>query len=182
MNARLAILAAALLAFGAAPRPLPAQDPPTDEDPKEKKKRIREEDASALYDKAKKLFDEGKFQEAQDQFRMLRARYLTTRAFLDNSEAIDDMITDCGFKVAHAGLGALKIGKLPHVDTQLGFQFNPPEGWRGIPNWQKFFGDSDTSEAKYGGESYRVCRYTSRWLESLHLKAYKTYAANSVQE
>ena len=182
MKSLIALWVGALLVLGAVPLPLRAQDPPSDEDPKEKKHRIREEDAAALFEKGKKFFQEGKFHEAQDQLRMLQARYFTTRAFADNAEEVDSMITDCGFKIAATGLGALKISKQSHIDTLLGFQFNPPEGWRGIPNWQKFFGEADTSEAKYAGQSYRVMRYTSRWLESLHLKGYKTYAANSIQE
>jgi len=178
MKALLTLLAAAAL-FGAVPQ----DPPPADEDPKEKKERIREEDASALFDKGKKLFGEGKFQEALDQLKMLRSRYFSTRAFGSNAEEVDTMITDCGFKVAAAGMGTIKINKKQaHIDTLLGFQFNPPEGWRGIPNWQKFFGEADTSEADWRGQSYRVTRYTSRWLESLHLKAYKTYAPNSIQE
>ena len=177
-------LAFAALVFGAAPLPLPAQDPPPqDEDPKEKKERMREEDATALFEKGKKLFGEGKFQEAMDQLKMLRSRYFSTRAFAGNAEEVDTMITDCGFKVAAAGMTTIKINKKSaHIDTLLGFQFNPPEGWRGIPNWQKIFGQSDTSEADWAGQSYRVTRYTSRWLEGLHLKAYKTYQPNSIQE
>src|SRR5688572_24323062 len=182
MNVRLALLAA-LFAFAAAPLPLPAQDPPAEEDPKEKKRKMREEEAGSLFEKSKKLFEEGKFQEAQDQLKTLRSRYFTTQAFLENSEAIDSMISDCGFKVAAAGMASIKINKKQaHIDTLLGFQFNPPEGWRGIPNWQKLFGQADTSEADWRGETYRVTRYTSRWLESLHLKAYKTYAPNSIEE
>ena len=183
MKALLALLAGTFLFIGTAPVPLRAQDPPADEDPKAKKERLHEEAAAALYEKSKKLFEEGKFQEAQDQLKMLRNRFFSTHAFSANADEIDSMITDCGFKVAAGGLATLKINKKEaHIDTLLGFQFNPPEGWRGIPNWQKFFGEADTSEVKYSGESYRVLRYTSRWLESLHLKAYKTYAANSVQE
>jgi hypothetical protein len=177
MKALLALFAAASL-LGAV-----AQDPPTDEDPKDKKHRIREEDAQALFEKGKKLFEEGKFQEALDQLKMLEARYFTTSAFGSNAEEIDSMITDCGFKVAAAGMATIKLNKKQaHIDTLLGFQFNPPEGWRGIPNWQKIFGQSDTSEADWRGQSYRVTRYTSRWLEGLHLKAYKTYAPNNIGE
>ena len=43
-------------------------------------------------------------------------------------------------------------------------------------------GSSDTSEADWAGQSYRVTRYTSRWLEGLHLKAYKTYQPSSLEE
>jgi hypothetical protein len=176
-------LALAALVFGATAPSLPAQDPPADEDPKAKKERMHEENATALFEKGKKLFEEGKFQEAQDQLKMLRARFFSTRTFGSNAEEIDSMITDCGFKVAAAGLGSIKINKREaHIDTLLGFQFNPPEGWRGIPNWQKVFGEADTSEADWRGNSFRVTRYTSKWLESLHLKAYKTYAPNSIEE
>ncbi|HKS17198.1 MAG TPA: DUF1570 domain-containing protein [Planctomycetota bacterium] len=178
MKALLALLAAATL-FGAVPQ----DPPPADEDPKEKKERIREEEAASILEKAKAFFTEGKFQEALDQLKMLRARYFSTRAFGGNAEEVDTMITDCGFKVAASGLASIKINKKSaHIDTLLGFQFNPPEGWRGIPNWQKFFGEADTSEADWRGQSYRVTRYTSRWLESLHLKAYKTYAPNNIEE
>src|SRR5687768_1676534 len=104
-------LALAALVFGATAPPLPAQDPPADEDPKARKERIREESATALFEKSKKLFEEGKFQEAQDQLKTLRARFFSTRAFSSNAEEIDTMITDCGFKVAVAGLNSAKFNK-----------------------------------------------------------------------
>ncbi len=184
MKALPALVVGTLLFFGPAPLLLRAQDPPpSDEDPKAKKEKQREEDAAALFEKGKKLFEEGKFQEAQDQLKMLRARYFSSSAHMQNAEEIDTIITDCGFKIAATGLATVKINKKQaHIDTMLGFQFNPPEGWRGIPNWQKFFGEADTSEVDWAGRSFRVTRYTSKWLEGLHLKAYKTYAAGSVQE
>ena len=74
MKSLIALWVGALLVLGAVPLPLRAQDPPSDEDPKEKKHRIREEDAAALFEKGKKFFQEGKFHEAQDQLRMLQAR------------------------------------------------------------------------------------------------------------
>src|SRR5882762_721685 len=123
---------AAALAGVAVPRSAPAQDPPPqDGDPSEKKKQQREDEAAAILEKAKAFYTGGKFQEAQDGFRLLRHRYLQTRAYLDNSEEIETMINDCGYKVAATGLGTVKINKkMPHVDTLLGFQFFAPEGWR----------------------------------------------------
>jgi len=183
MKFLMALLAAALAGV-AVPRSAPAQDPPPqDGDPSEKKKQQREDEAAGILERAKEFYKGGKFQEAQDGFRLLRHRYLQTRAYIDNSEEIETMINDCGYKVAATGLGTVKINKkMPHVDTLLGFQFFAPEGWRGIPNWQKLFGQADTSEADWRGHSYRVARYTSRWMESLHFMAYKTYAPNDINE
>src|SRR5687767_3213372 len=119
MKALLAPLLGAVLAFGGFAHPLPAQDPPpADEDPKEKKQRMREEDATALFEKAKKCFQEGKFQEAQDQLKLLQSRYFSTRVFAENAEEIDTLITDSGFKVAATGLATIKINKkAAHIDT-----------------------------------------------------------------
>jgi hypothetical protein len=177
-----------VLLFAALLAPIPPacfqeEPPPADEDPKEKKKREREENAAAAFTNAKKLFEEGKFEESQTLLRSLRSRFFDTQAYLENREEIETMVTDCGYKIAAAGLATVKINKKePHVDTILGFRVFTPEGWRGIPNWQELFGSRDTSEAKYAGQSYRIARYTSRWMENIHMEAYKVYAPGSVDE
>ncbi len=176
------------------PEPTPSAPPdepkPADPEPAkplppgEAKKQDREARAEGLYKTGKELFEKGQFAEAQEALKGLRERFLTSRAYIDNQDEVNQLIVDCGYKVAAAGLATLKPypkGK-EHVDTILGFSFLPPQGWRGIPNWQDLFGQRDTSEAEYRGRSYRCGRYTSRWLDSLYLVTYKTYAAQSIEE
>lgn len=165
----------------APPQETPSPDPSPTPGPK---KSDREERAANLWKSAQEFFQTGKYSEAQEAARTLRERFLTSRAYLDNREEVNKLYIECGYKVAATGLTSLKPypkGK-EHIDTILGFQLNPPQGWRGIPNWQDLFGMRDTSEVEYRGQTYRCARYTSRWLESLYLVVYKTYAAQSINE
>lgn len=156
----------------------PPQDPPKDapKDPKEVRRLQREERASNLWTEAQKLIGESKWTEASSALRELRERYLDTAAYLKNAKEIGEKTIFVGRKIAAVGLQKQGLYKKAHLDTILGFQFNPPDGWRGIPNWQDIFGNRSTSEADYRGRSYRCARFTSRWLETLYLDVYKTYA------
>ncbi len=163
----------------------PPQDPPPappdagkqdPKDSKEAKRADREKKAEKLLEDARKLVTAQKWAEALATFRAVKDNYTDTAVYFDNSKEIREQMTECGYRVASAGLAKQALYKKPHMDTILGFTLTPPEGWRGIPNWQDLFGERDTSEQNYAGRSYRCGRYTSRWLETLYLDVYKTYA------
>ena len=181
------------------PDPIPPpQDPPTPSDPNppptppvepgkpDEKKPLkgaeREARAQAILDSARREEEAKRFREAQDKFKELRDNFRDTKVYVDNDKDVNDRIVECGFKLALASLAKQPLYKKPHLDTILGFTFQPPQGWRGIPNWQDIFGQRNTSEAQYKGKTYRVCRYTSRDLENLFLQAYKTYAPTDLAD
>ncbi len=161
--------------------PAPATpDKPTPLGDKVKLAAERDSRANKLWNDAQKLINDKNWSSALETLRHLRQKYMDTRTFFDHRKEVIDQILDCGYKVAAAGLTKQTVGKKPHIDTILGFRVQPPADWRGIPNWQDFFGFRDTSEVEYRGQSYRCARYTSRWLEQIYMDFYKTYAPEGV--
>ncbi|MBI2932894.1 MAG: DUF1570 domain-containing protein [Planctomycetes bacterium] len=172
------LLAAALVG------PVVAQDPPADppKDEKSARRLEREKKAEQLWQDAQKLMEAGKHAEALESLRMLREKYIDTEVYVAKNQEIRRTWLECGYKVAAVGLQKQGLGTRLHLDTSLGFRFAPPEGWRGIPNWQALFGQTDTSEGNNRGESYRCARYTSRWSELLYLDVYKTYGPAGAEQ
>lgn len=78
----------------------------------------------------------------------------------------------------HATLESLstqKLSRKPHLDSWHGIRFHPPENWRGIPPARQYFGQMDNSEVNYSGQHIRITRYTSPYLENIHLAVFKLY-------
>lgn len=167
-------LALLLLAGLAGGQDDPPADPP--QDPKAAKREEREKKAETLWTNAKASYDAQKWADAQAGFRELRERFMDTKAYSDNRKDIADLDLKCGYKIAAVALTKVSLSKKPHIDTILGLRFFPPDGWRGIPNWQDIYGQRDTSEQDYRDRSFRCARYTSRFLDNVYLNAYKTYA------
>src|SRR5579859_7944627 len=163
----------------AAPDPGAAKGPvrPMPSDPKAQE---REKKAQDVYDAALALEKDGKFVEAQAKLRELRSRFRGTWVYGEHLIEISDRITALGLKVAVAALGKTGLYKRPHQDSWYGFEFTPPEGWKGVPPAAAWFNDYDNSEVDYKGESIRVARYTAPYLDRLHLQVLKVYSCNGL--
>ncbi len=145
-------------------------------DEKAKKDEEREAKAKALYDEGVNYMEEGKFKEAKDRLQELRDRYRMSAAYWQNSEDIAGRLLECGSRIAVEVLKTQALYKKTHQDTWHGIEFAPPADWRGIPPFQRYFGRMDTSEVDAAGETIRITRYTSRFLENVHLQVFKVYA------
>lgn len=173
------LLVFALPAFRQDPAP-PADAPKVD----------REAEAEKLFNEAVALEKDGKYADAAEAFRKMRKEYGFTTSFgLKNYNDIGKHLKACGLKIAEAGLKEQKLTKEPHIDGINGLEFNPPEGWRGVPP-QKAFTDrritdmmgSMDMEKMYKGEIDKVARYTSTYLEELYLVFYKVYGPESLKD
>jgi hypothetical protein len=140
----------------------------------------REKKAQGLWDAAQTLEKDGKFVEAQTKLRELRSRYRATSVYFDHLIEITDKITALGLKVAVTNLGKTALYKRPHQDSWYGFEFAPPEGWKGVPPAAAWFKDYDNSEVDYKGETIRVGRYTAPYLDKLYLQVFKVYACTGL--
>lgn len=150
------------------------------ESPSKKEVEEREARAQALYDEGKSLMQGGKFREAQGRLRELRDRYRITTVCLTNYSDIIDRLAECGSRIAVSELRNQALYRRTHQDSMHGIEFAPPDGWRGIPPQPGHAGETDTSEVNYAGQFVRITRYTSRFLETLFLQAYKLYAAKDL--
>ncbi len=180
------ILAGALLALWAAggpstpPRPALqccAQEPPAK--PKKDVQEAKEKKAKDLWELAEKLEKEGKLLDAQQKLRDLRSRYRGTSYYFEKMELIAEKINEFGLKVAVGALQKTTLYKRPHQDSWFGYEFAPPDGWKGIPPMALWFGEFDNDETFYKGKSERVTRYTSPYLDKLYMSVYKVYACTS---
>lgn len=150
-----------------------AQDPV---DPKVKEAEEREARAKTLYDEGVQYMEQTKFREAKGRLQELRDRFRMTSIYWQNSQDISDRLLECGSRIAVDELKSQDLYKRTHQDTWNGIEFAPPNDWRGIPPSQRYVGHMDTSEADYAGQTIRITRYTSRFLENLYLQVFKTYA------
>ncbi|HYF01314.1 MAG TPA: hypothetical protein VEJ18_20495, partial [Planctomycetota bacterium] len=186
-----ALLGASLLATGAAdgaPSGLPArapfeccvQQPPTPPKPPQTTQAEREKKAQSLWDEADKLEKDGKFFEAQQKLRELRSRFMGTRFYFDKMEAISDRINELGMKLALGSLGKTKLYKRPHQDSWFGYEFSPPDGWKGVPPQALWFGEFDRDEVSYSGFVEQASRYTAPYLDKLYMTTYKIYDCKSL--
>ncbi|MBV8878448.1 MAG: DUF1570 domain-containing protein [Planctomycetaceae bacterium] len=146
--------------------------------PSDPKAQEREKKAQDAYDAALALEKDGKFVEAQARLRELRSRYRGTWVYADHFIDISDRITALGLKVAVAALAKTTLYKRPHQDSWYGFEFSPPDGWKGVPPAAAWFNDYDNSEVDYKGETIRVGRYTAPYLDRLHLQVFKVYSCS----
>jgi len=163
----------------AGPDPAVGKGParPVSSDPKIQE---REKKAQDLWDAAVGFEKDGKFLEAQGKLRELRTRYRGTSVCFDHMIEISDKISALGLKVAVAALGKTTLFKRPHQDSWYGFEFAPPEGWKGVPPAAAWFNDYDNSEVDYKGETIRVARYTAPYLDRLHLQVFKVYSCSDI--
>jgi len=176
-------LGAVLALAGRAPAALSAQDPPPKPGrpaPTDPKAQEREKRAQDLWDAAEKFEQAGKFPEAQIKLRELRSRYRGTILYFDKMIEISDKINELGLKVAVSQLQKTTMYKRPHQDSWYSFEFIPPEGWKGVPPAAAWFGDYDNSEIDYKGQTIRVARYTSPYLDKLYIQVFKTYSCTSL--
>lgn len=154
---------------------VPARPVPTDPKAQEREKKAQE-----LYDAALAFEKDGKFLEAQGKLRELRARYRGTWVYSDRFIEIADRMAALGLKVATAALAKTGLYKRPHQDSWYGFEFAPPDGWKGVPPAAAWFNDYDNSEVDYKGEVIRVGRYTAPYLDRLHLQVFKVYSCSGL--
>ncbi|MBI2900597.1 MAG: hypothetical protein HYY17_10455 [Planctomycetes bacterium] len=159
-----------------------APSPATQDDPKKKEAEEREAKAKALYEEGVALMDAGKLREAQTKLRELRDRYRICKAYWDHAEDVTERLVECGSRIAVEELRVQKQYKRAHQDSWHGIEFAPPDTWRGIPPFQKYARSEDSSEVNYAGQTIRIARYTSRFLESLHLMVFKQYAPKDLKE
>ncbi|HVR85055.1 MAG TPA: LamG-like jellyroll fold domain-containing protein [Planctomycetota bacterium] len=148
--------------------------------PPDPKAQEREKKAQEALDAALSLEKDGKFVEAQAKLRELRSRYRGTWVYSDHWIEISDRITGLGLKVAVAALGKTGLYKRPHQDSWYGFEFAPPDGWKGVPPAAAWFNDYDNSEVDYKGETIRVGRYTAPYLDRLNLQVLKVYSCSGL--
>ena len=148
--------------------------------PADPKAQEREKKAQDAWDSALALEKDGKFVEAQAKLRELRSRYRGTWVYSDHMIEISNKITELGLKVAVATLAKTVLYKRPHQDSWYGFEFSPPDGWKGVPPAAAWFNDYDNSEVDYKGETIRVGRYTAPYLDRLYLQVFKVYSCTSV--
>ena len=182
------ILAGAALALwlaggpGAPPRGASIQACLAQEKPGKPKEvqEAKEKKAQELWDQAEKLEKEGKLLEAQQKLRDLRSRYRGTAFYFDKMEAIAEKINEHGLKVAVGALQKTPLYKRAHQDSWFGYEFTPPDGWKGVPPMALWFGEFDNDESFYKGKSERVTRYTAPYLEKLSMSVYKIYACTSL--
>lgn len=178
----LALAAAGLLGLtGSAPQG-GAPDKPAAPQDLDARRQEREKRAQEFWDAALRLEKEGKFAEAQAKLRELRARYRSTHVYAHHLLDIIDKLNELGQRLAVAYLASTSPAKRPHVDSWYGYEFTPPEGWKGVPPLAQWFGDQDNSEALYRGRTYRIARYTAPYLEKLHLEVYKTFDCPNLQD
>jgi hypothetical protein len=180
------ILASAALAVWAAggasdapPRPafeLCAQEPPGK--PKEIQE-AKEKKARDLWEQAEKFEKDGKLMDAQAKLRELRTRYRGTAFYFEKMELIAEKINEFGLKVAVGSLQKTSLYKRAHQDSWFGYEFTPPDGWKGVPPMAMWFGEFDNDETFYKGKAERVTRYTSPYLDKLYMSVYKVYACTS---
>ena len=140
----------------------------------------REKKAQALWDLSERLEKEDKLVEAQEKLRELRTRYRATAFYFDKMEEISDRINALGLRIATVTLQKTRICRKPHQDSWFGYQFSPPDGWKGVPPMSQWFGEFDNDEASFRGRVERVSRYTAPYLGKLYLSAYKVYACGSL--
>lgn len=174
---------ALLLGLGAVAR---AQDP---EPPKPEAPKVdREKEAETLFNQGLELEKQSKWADAAEGFRKLKKEYGYTTMFgLKNYQDIGKHLKACGMKVAEIGLKDQKLSKDPHIDGINGLEFNPPEGWRGVPP-RKAFTDRKRSDMMaefdflYKGEVDKVARYTSAYFEDVYIAVYKIYGPESLKD
>jgi hypothetical protein len=171
--------AAALTLSGGAPQgggaPARAQD-------SDARREQREKRAQELWDAALQLEKEGKFAEAQAKLRELRSRYRSTHVYRHHLIDIIDKLNELGQRLAVGFLGKTAPSKRAHVDSWYGYEFTPPESWKGVPPLAQWFGDQDSSETLYRGRTYRIARYTAPYLEKLYLEVYKTFDCSNLED
>ncbi len=167
----------ALLLFAPSPSLARQDNPPTEE--QNQKAKEREKKAKELHQDAVALMDGEKFEKAREALQVLRERYRNTFHFVRNARDITDRLFRCGKRITVDRLGKQKLNRKPHIDTWHGIQFHPPENWRGIPPARKPFGHMDDSEVNYSGQNIRITRYTSPYLENLHMMVFKRYDTRS---
>jgi len=148
--------------------------------PSDPKAQEREKKAQDLYDAALALEKDGKFVEAQAKLREFRSRYRGTWVYSEHMIEVSDKITAIGLKVAVSALGKTGLYKRPHQDSWYGFEFAPPEGWKGVPPAAAWFNDYDNSEVDYKGETIRIARYTAPYLDKLYLQVFKVYSCSGL--
>jgi hypothetical protein len=164
-----------------AQEPPPGKEPPTRKRPSDPKAEAREKKAQDLYDAALNAEKDSKFAEAQAKLRELRSKYRGTFVYFDHMIEISDKINAIGLKLAVATLAKTGMYKRAHQDSWYGYEFAPPDGWKGVPPAAAWFNDYDNSEVDYKGQTIRVARYTAPYLDKLHLQVFKTYACTSVE-
>lgn len=140
----------------------------------------RERKSQELYDAALALEKDGKFFEAQAKLREFRSKYRGTWVYSNHMIEISDKITAIGLKVAVAALGKTGLYRRPHQDSWYGFEFQPPDGWKGVPPAAAWFNDYDNSEVDYKGETIRIARYTAPYLDKLYLQVFKVYSCSGL--
>jgi len=184
----ISLLMTAPAAEPAARPPLPAfqgcfQDPPPKpgDDPTKKKadQEAKEKKAKDCWEAAEKLETDGKLAEAQVKLRELRSRYRGTSFYFDKMMEISDRINAIGQKLAIAALAKTTLYKRPHQDSWYGYEFAPPDGWKGVPPAAQWFNEYDNSEVDYKGQTIRISRYTAPYLDKLNLQVWKVYAATT---
>lgn len=160
------------------------QDPPPKpgDDPTKKKadQEAKEKKAKDCWEAAEKLEKDGKLAEAQAKLRELRSRYRGTILYFDKMMEISDKINAIGQKLAIAALAKTTLYKRPHQDSWYGYEFAPPDGWKGVPPAEQWFNEYDNSEVDYKGQTIRISRYTAPYLDKLHLQVWKVYAATTI--
>jgi hypothetical protein len=173
----------------ALPEPLPRlacclQDPPPKpaDDPTQKKadQEAKEKKAKDCWDAAEKLEKEGKLAEAQVKLRELRSRYRGTSFYFDKMIEISNKINGIGQKMALAALTKTTLYKRPHQDSWYGYEFAPPDGWKGVPPAAQWFNEYDNSEVDFKGQTIRIARYTAPYLDKLYMAVWKVYAATTI--
>jgi hypothetical protein len=147
---------------------------------KSSKQAAREKKAAELWEAAEKFEKEGKLAEAQAKLREFRARFRGTMLYFDKMVEISEKINVIGLKLAVTSLGKTTFYKRPHQDSWHAYEFNPPEGWKGVPPRAQWVGENDSEEAYLKGKTTQVARYTAPYLDKLSLQVFKSYATTSL--
>lgn len=147
-----------------------------------------EEEAKKLIEKAKALQKEGKYTEAADTFKTVLREYriLIFTNSIDEKE-IKGYIRDCGLMIVGEQLQEPKLYKKKHIDSIYGLEFNPPDGWRGIPP-QKMVTNKEAKRRSREYEQYyktpmrRIALYYFPYLDELSLIVWKLEDVKSVSD
>lgn len=133
-----------------------------------------EAEAKILIDEAKQLQADGKFIEAAQKYKQVLRDYriLVFTKSIDDKE-IKGYIKECGLAIVGDNLKEAKLYEKKHIDGIHGFEFNPPDGWRGVPP-QKAVTDPNNDWSKYFKTPMkRIALYTFPYLDDLYLVVWK---------
>lgn len=133
-----------------------------------------EAEAKKLIDEAKQLQADGKYVDAAQKYKQVLREYriLIFTKSIDDKE-IKGYIKECGLAIVGDNLKELKLYEKPHRDAINGFEFYPPDGWRGIPPQKAVTDEKNDWSQYFKTPMKRIGLYTFPYLDDLYLVIWK---------